>query len=376
MGSFKIASVYGIPVRIHFTFLLILPFLAFVFGNALRQAALLAEVPPEAIRGSPWIWGLAIALTLFLSVLVHELAHSLYAIRRGGQVKDITLLMIGGVSQLEKPPKERKQEAIMALAGPVTSIGIGLLFFGAHRLSAATDSFNLQFALFYVGFLNIFLGLFNLLPAFPMDGGRILRSLLAGRMGMIRATNVASTVGRVFALLFAAFGLISFNFFLLLIAFFVYVGATGEAQQVIMHEALRDLRVRDVMAPRTSAVDVTDDVASVVARMVDEKRLALPAIEAGEVIGIVPLEAIQRIPQEQRSEVGIRSLVRRVEPVSPDAEIETIFRQLAQSGLPQLPVVEHGRLIGTITTVDIGRAIELRKLERPITGWTERERHA
>jgi len=168
-----------------------------------------------------------VAIALFACVLVHELAHSLYALRKGGRVRDITLLMVGGVSQMSEPPKEVKHEAIMALAGPLVSFALGAEFH-LLRLLADHASFNLRFALFYLGILNLALGAFNLLPAFPMDGGRILRAVLATRMGLVQATRTAAKVGKVFAVVFGVLGVLTINMLLVLIAFFMFIGAEGE----------------------------------------------------------------------------------------------------------------------------------------------------
>ena len=233
MGGFKIGSIRGIPIRIHITFLFVLPILALGFGRAFGVAARVAGVPPEQITGSPILWGVGVALALFASVLLHELGHSLYALRKGGRVRDITLLMIGGVSQISQMPRESKDEAMMAFIGPLVSIVLGIALYGLHAVSGGV-SFAAQFGLFYVAGLNLFLGLFNLLPAFPMDGGRILRALLSPRVGAVRATRIAATIGKVFAGLFCAWGLFSFNLLLVLIGFFVFVGAQSEQRAVMM----------------------------------------------------------------------------------------------------------------------------------------------
>ena len=252
MSGFKIGSVRGIPIRIHFTFLLVLPLLAFAFARAFREAASVAEVPASQL-GSPLLWGLGLALALFLSVLLHELAHSLYALRKGGQVRDITLMMVGGVSQISQMPREAKHEAIMAFAGPLLSIVLGLLLYGVHALIADTPSFQLRFALVYLGGLNLFLGFFNLLPAFPMDGGRILRALLSRRIGLVKATRISAGVGKVFAVLFGIWGLATMNVLLMVIAVFVFMGAESEKRAVLVKSMIGRLRVRDVMASRNPA---------------------------------------------------------------------------------------------------------------------------
>ena len=366
MGSaFKIATIRGIPIRIHFSFLLVLPFLAFLFGQRFAMAARLAGFPPEAVTGSPWLWGLVVALLLFLSVLVHELAHALYAQRKGGRVQSITLLMIGGVSQLTEPPKKARDEGMMAFMGPLTSLLIGAGCLGLYRLLAGLDSFNLRFAFFYLGQLNLILGIFNLLPAFPMDGGRILRSLLVKRQGPVRATRIAATVGKVMAILFAMLGLLSFNIILLLIAYFIYVGATAESRQVLIKAVLGRLHVRDLLVTWLAPLEASATVEEAAARMVRERRLAFPVLDVGRVAGVVTRPAVQRVEAERRAMVRVREIVRATPAVSLDDQVWDAFRTMAELDLPLLPVVEGGAFAGIISQLDILRAMELSELERP-----------
>src|SRR5512138_1132756 len=217
-GSIRIGTIRGIPIRIHVTFLVVLPLLAWGFGRVFSEAARLAGIPPSELRGPPILWGLVVALALFASVLVHELAHSLYALRPGGRVRDITLLMIGGVSQISEPPRTGRGEAMMALVGPLTSLVLGGAFYLVWRAIAATSQFDLAFATFHLFYLNVTLGVFNLLPAFPMDGGRVLRGVLADRVGLLRATEIAAMAGKAFAVLFAIAGFFSLNLLLMAVA--------------------------------------------------------------------------------------------------------------------------------------------------------------
>ncbi|MFZ5472158.1 MAG: M50 family metallopeptidase [Myxococcota bacterium] len=362
-GAFKLATIRGIPIRIHFSFLLVLPFLALLFGRVFSAAAQAARVPPEQLTGSPWLWGLGLAVSLFLAVLVHELAHALYAIKKGGKVTDITLLMIGGVSRISELPQRSKHEGLMALAGPLTSLLLGGVFLGLYALLAEAN-FNLRFAFFYLGQLNLFLGAFNLLPAFPMDGGRILRSALTGKLGRVRATRVAGMFGKGFALLFGIFGLLSFNIILLLIAFFVYMGAEAETRQVLMEAALGHVRVRDLMSPRTSSIPLGTEVEEVARRMKLERRLALPVVdETGNAVGVVTLRAVKSVPADRRNGSRVDNILSRVEPVTPEDEVWKALRLMSTERVPQLPVVEDGRLVGTLTQIEILRGLELRELE-------------
>ncbi|HYO65218.1 MAG TPA: site-2 protease family protein [Archangium sp.] len=364
-GAFKIATLRGIPIRVHYSFLLVLPLLAWLFGLTLASG-----FGAERLRGHPLLWGVGLVVSLFLSVLVHELAHSLYALRKGGQVSDITLMMIGGVSRITRMPEGARHEALMALAGPATSLGLGvLLLLGAVPLSAAGAP-DVSFAVAYLGGLNIFLGFFNLLPAFPMDGGRVLRALLTGWLGRVRATQTAALVGKGFAVLFGLVGLFglpglwpSGNPLLLLIAVFVFMGAAGESREVLMQSLLSGVRVRELMTPRTSAVGAEEWVEAVDARLRAERRRALPVLEDGRVVGLVTQEAVLRVPARRRGEVRVREVARPVPELTPEAGAWDALREMGQRQLPQLPVVQDGLLVGTLTREDLVRGIQRRELE-------------
>lgn len=379
--GFRIATIRGIPVRIHVTFLLVLPFLAFSFGNGLRAAAELAGVPHAALAGPPWLWGLAVAIALFASVLLHELAHSLYAVRHGGRVRSITLLMIGGVSEIAEPPRDPAREAPMALAGPLTSFVLGgatlLLYLATRR----APWFSLRFALFYLAELNLFLGAFNLLPAFPMDGGRILRGLLARRMGALRATQIAAVLGKGFAVVFAVLGFLGGNLLLLLIAFFVFVGAEGEARDALARAVLGDLRVAEVMTPPPRPVSPEDSIELAAERMTDEGLLLLPVAADAGVVGVLPLEAIRAAPRERWSSTPVRQAMRPPILASAGDTVKDAMRLLAAEPAQQLVVVDHGRLVGMLSQYEILRSLRLRELhasrqEGPRSRRGDREAHA
>ena len=363
-GSFRVGKVRGIQIRIHFSFLLILPFLALVFGRAFVNAARLADVPPGQLAGSPLFWGLGVAVALFLAVLVHELAHALYGQAKGAQVRDITLLMIGGVSSMTEMPKKLKDEAVMAAVGPLTSLLLGALFYGLYKVTG-TASFNLRFALFYVAQLNLALGVFNLIPAFPMDGGRVLRALLAGRFGLVQGTRVAATLGKAIAGLLAVLGILGFNLVLLFIAYFVYIGADGEARQVVLRAALGHVPVRDMMLASTTSVDVADSVAAAAEKMVQERQLAFPVTDGERVVGVLSLQQVARVPQAERAVVRVRAVVTEVAPLSPGDEVWDGVRALEKANVPQLPVVDAGKLVGALRLDDVLRGLQLHQLLQP-----------
>ena len=383
-GSYKIARIAGIPIRIHISFLIVLPLFAYIFGSVFRQAAEVAGVPPQGLAVSAWLWGLALALALFAAVLVHELAHSLYAIRKGGEVREITLLMLGGVSQLTKMPDGPKREAIMAFVGPLTSLIIGGLCLAIYVAIGGLGSFNARFALFYLGYLNIFLGVFNLLPAFPMDGGRILRALLTGPLGRLRATRVAAAIGKGFAILLGLLGLLSLNIFVLLVALFVYVGAQAEAQDVVMREVLAKVQVGEVMTREVPTVPASLSVADASLLMASERKASLVAVEEDRPVGVLSLGQIERVPRERRASLTVGEAMRAAPTLAPGDEATRAVQLMGEQALAYVPVVEDGHLVGMVSRDDIARALRLRAMEenrrerprREHRGfWHRREQH-
>ena len=229
-----IFRIRGIPIRLHLSLLVFLPYLAFA---ATRQFSFIASaigLTPDELRLPPLFWGVILAVSLFVAVLIHELAHSLVALRNGAEVRSITLMMLGGVSLIEGelPPAK---EAWMAFAGPLASFVLAAASYGLYRVAPLPG--EVLAALFAFAMTNAILGVFNLLPAFPMDGGRIVRGLLARRLGKPRATAVAARLGQGMAVLFTAYGIWTFNPILILIAWFVWTGASAEHAQALQRPA-------------------------------------------------------------------------------------------------------------------------------------------
>jgi len=224
-----ILRVRGIPIRLHLSLLVFLPYVAYAATRQFGAIARSFGVTPDEVHLPPLLWGFLLAVGLFVAVLIHELAHSLVALRSGARVQSITLMMLGGVSLIEGelPPAK---EAWMAFAGPLASFVLA----GASYLvySFAPLPTEVLVALLAFAFTNAVLGVFNLLPAFPMDGGRVLRGLLATRLGRERATVVASRIGQGMAVLFAVYGLWTWNLILVLIAWFVWSGAAAARDQL------------------------------------------------------------------------------------------------------------------------------------------------
>lgn len=362
-GALRIGTIRGIPVKAHWSFLLVLPLLATLFAENFVAAAELAGVTPTGVTWAPWLWGLFVAVGLFASVLLHELAHSLYALRVGLRVRGITLLMVGGISEIVDPPRQPGQEAMMALVGPLTSLVLGAVLGGAGLLLGDRAPSDLVFALLLLGQLNLVLGVFNLVPAFPMDGGRILRAALTPALGPLRATRAAATVGKTFAVAFAVTGLVTGGFLLVLVAFFVWMGANAEGAQVALRETLGDQPVRDVVGPPVPGVHPVATLDEAVALMRASRRLSLPVLDGDEVRGVLALEAIQGVPPERWSTTLVRDVAKRVAPLAPSDDAWSALSRMSEEQVAEIPVVENGVYVGLLSQADILRGVRLRELE-------------
>lgn len=364
-GSFKIGRFSGIDVRVHWTFLLLLAFFAFLGYQ--NSGTLAGALTPTGV-----------IVALFVCVLLHEFGHSLVAQRLGLEIHSITLLPIGGVSNLESLPKKPSDEIKITVAGPLVNVVLAPIFFGVGLLLGAeprmpTDLFmgigSVGQFFFYLGYLNVVLAVFNLLPAFPLDGGRILRGLLATRLGAVRATEIASRVGQLFAAAFFLIGLLGGNILLALVAVFIFFGATGEAQMVRQREQTGGLRVSDVMGtkPRTETVTPDHTFGQVLDSVIHGYQEDFPVVdESGKLVGMITREEIMTAAHSPERYASVRDLMKtNVPTVTSGADLfEDALPILQRSGLRALPVTEDGVLVGMLTIEDVGQASLLGPLPR------------
>ena len=364
-GSFKIGRVFGIDVKVHWSFFLLLAFFGFVgFRDSGSAVSALVTI--------------GIVVALFFCVLLHEYGHSLVARRLGSEVQDITLLPIGGLARMKTLPERPVDEVKVAVAGPLVNVVLAPVFFGlallfGGSLSVPTNIFSgvgsVGQVFAYLGLINVALVVFNMIPAFPMDGGRVLRGLLATRLGPVRATEISSTVGQGFAILFIVFGFLSNNFLLALVGFFVFLGASGESQMVRQREQMRGLAVADVMGTkrRTETVTPYHNFGQLLDAVIHGYQEDFPVVdEDGELVGIITRKEIMAAAHSPERYSSVRDLMKTEFPtISPDADLFTDgYRVLQESGLRALPVVKDGNLVGMLTTDDVGQAALLRDLSK------------
>ncbi len=345
--SLRIARVANIDVYVHATFLILLGYVAWVY---LAQRGRVADA----------LMGMVFIITIFGIVVLHELGHALAARRYGIRTRDITLLPIGGVARLERMPEDPKQELVVALAGPAVNVAIAaLLFFVIFptlkfdqlgRLHVFGGAFLLNLFL-----VNLWMAAFNLIPAFPMDGGRVLRALLAMRFEYVRATQVAATIGQFLALGFVAAGLLLPNPFLLFIALFVWLGAAGEASMVQMKNALGGIPIRQVMITNYQTLAPTDPLSRAVEHILAGFQQDFPVVEGDRVVGVLTRPDLLAALAQRGTDALVGEVMQRQFLTADPAEMaETVFGRLQECNCHSLPVVQNGRLIGILTADNVG----------------------
>ncbi|MCC7571886.1 MAG: site-2 protease family protein [Candidatus Methanofastidiosum sp.] len=345
--SLKFGSIFGIQIELHITFLLLLLIFA-IFGF----------IP------------LLVILLLFASVLVHELAHSLVGRRYGAKIKKITLLPIGGVSQMEAIPKGH--EFAIAVIGPITSIAIGALLFLFGTLFGLSMYFDFNWIQLdsitdivrIVMSLNFILGLFNIIPAFPMDGGRVLRAFLSSRMEYLKATEISVRIGQGLAIIFAFVG-VFYNPWLIIIAFFIYMGGMGEYQSTQMSSALKGIKVKDLMVKNIATVSPYDTMEDFEKLLIEKRHKGYPVVFDDKVLGIITTNELLSVPRIKWIDTKVEDvMVKDIIIASPDMEVFDLHTKLTEKNLGRAPVLENGKLVGFISKTDILRFSEILMLKR------------
>jgi Zn-dependent protease/predicted transcriptional regulator len=356
--SWKIGEFAGIGVYVHATFLLIIAYVVFLHVSAGDTAAGVAR-------------GVLFVLAIFGCVVLHEFGHALAAKRYGIKTRDITLLPIGGVARLERMPDDPKQELVVALAGPAVNVVIAAALFVWLSLVATLGSvFEMNFVSgsFAANLMkvNIWLVVFNLIPAFPMDGGRVLRSLLATRMDYVRATNIAAAIGQAVAFLFVIEGLFGVvglgpNPFLLFIALFVYMGAAQEAGMVQVKSALGGIPVQRAMLREFRSVGPADPLQHAVDLTLAGTQKDFPVVDAERrIVGLLCQDDLLRGLQGGGQNQPVSSVMKtEYQMCHPGEMLERVFMRLQENGAHTVPVTRDGELVGLLTMENIGEMLRI-----------------
>ncbi|MBI5547974.1 MAG: site-2 protease family protein [Deltaproteobacteria bacterium] len=374
-GSLTVARIRGIPIRLHFTFLIILPYLAYILAKTSPSLARMAGVRPDALLLPPLALGALLGVGLFVCVLIHELAHVFVGLRGGAKVQGVTLMLVGGVSEVTEFPARPSFEAAMAVAGPLASLGLAALCLAGFHLAGAGVA-DLRFSLYYLSFMNFALAIFNLIPAFPMDGGRILRAVLAMLTNRVRATRIASWVGQGLAIVFLLAGLYSLNWVLILIGVLVVAGARAEFEMVKSGSVMEGLTVASAMLRFPPTVEAGDSLASVLARMERELKTTYFVLEHGALVGAVSAEDARRSASSPSFARAADVMRREVPTLSPEQDLASASRTLRTSGMTILPVTQAGALVGSVSFSTVAAAVRAREAARAVEPKAPREREA
>jgi Zn-dependent protease/predicted transcriptional regulator len=350
--SVTIGSVGGTAVKIHITFILFLAWIAFSGWSSGGAGAALEST--------------LFVVLLFACVVLHEFGHITAARRYGIKTPEVTLLPIGGVSSLERLPSDPAQELVVALAGPAVNLVIGLALIavvGSIRPDELTQIDNPHLSLLgRLAIANIFLVVFNLIPAFPMDGGRVLHALLAMRVGGPRATEIAARIGQALAFGFGFLGLFG-NPLLLFIAIFVYIAAAGEAQMSAAHEALKGVTVGEAMETRFTPVSIDASLGQAVDALLATAQHEFPVVDAfGKPAGLLTRDDILSALREHgRDEPAAAFMRSGVESVRAGIPVEGLFERLQDPKAAALYVTDAaGKIIGLLTRHALGEVIMIR----------------
>jgi stage IV sporulation protein FB len=320
-----------------------------------------------------------VTLLLFICVVIHELAHSLTSTWMGYPVEDIVLLPLGGVSQIKEMPEGPGEEFLMAVAGPLSNIVIAFflalinlftplsLLGGLRRI--ATDPLTLGWrdTLPYLIVTNIGLALFNLIPAFPMDGGRVLRSLLATVIPQAQATDVAVRVGQGFAWLIGLGGLVTGNLIWILIAIFVYSGAAQEGRMTRIRTILEGMKVSQAFSRNVRAVSPDDPVSYAADLTLESFQADFPVCDEGEIVGLLTHTDIIRALKMREASTPVREVMKTDFPtLKLDDGLFEVHQQMQSSSLDVLPVIEEGQFAGLLTSRDVNEAYQLLSINQEL----------
>lgn len=361
----QIARVMGIPIYLHFSWLIIFGLIVWTLSTGYFPAQY-----PDLPASSNWAKGLVASILFFVSILLHELGHAVVALRHGLRTRSITLFIFGGVAHLEKDPKDGRAEFWMAAAGPVVSLTLAGLFYTCATLPLVGPSAVAVAK--YLALINLILALFNLVPAFPMDGGRLLRGALWGSLGKARATRIASGAGTFFAFFLIFAGVFSLlrgdslgGVWYILIGWFIKDASAASYQQVRLDEALRGVTVRDAMAEAVVTVPGSGSVAEAAREHFTRTGYGSYPVTRGEaVVGLLCLKDVLRLSPEERESTSVQGAMRPLTDAivtDPDTPLPVAIARMAQADTARLLVMHGERLVGLLTMSGVIRRLKVRE---------------
>ena len=368
MRGMRLFRILGIQITLNYTWFIVFGLIAWSLASGYFPYRY-----PELGRGAQWAMGFFGAVFLFLSVLVHELTHSFLAKRQGIEVREITLFIFGGVSQLAKDPDDPRKELTVALGGPASSLILAFFFWILSSVTFQASNLSLVTGLLrYLAFVNLSLAIFNLIPGFPLDGGRALRAIYWQRTGNLRrATEVASATGKRIGVGIILLGLLSIlmgnlfgGFWFVIIGIFLRSAAEGSFQQTMMKESLEGVKVKELMSGQVVSAPSSIQLDRLVEDYyLTHKHITYPVTEGDKIVGIITLKRVKEIPREQWPLKTTRDVMLPIGEeimVDPEAEAVEALQKMIRTGEGRLPVVKDGSVVGMITRKDILILLEIK----------------
>jgi len=362
LGGFSLMRIAGIEIVIDYSWFIIFFLLVYTMAESYFPQAHQHYTTPQY-----WLMGIVAAILLFLSVLIHELAHCFVAMKHGIKVTSIRLMIFGGLAQISSEPRTGRHEFLIALAGPATSMALGMLFLAIYTYFWMNNlATPVSAVASYLAVANVILAMLNMIPGFPLDGGRVLRAILWDRWNdMTRATKVVSRLGNGFALFLIVFGVLQFLVTQSLISglWFIFIGlfmkqsALGSYQAVMMQRALEGVQVKQIMTENVVTVDWLVSVDELVREYLYKHQFTnFPVFNRDEFIGMVSLEGVKTISKELWAFKQVRDIMTTSEQVpalKPTDDAMAALSKMVSSDIGCMPVVENGRLLGIVSRRDI-----------------------
>ena len=368
LGGFSLCRIGGIEIVIDYSWFVIFFLVIYTFPMTYTNIESLFPLSHQQYTTHQyWIMGTVAAVLFFISILIHELAHSLVAIKHGVQVTSIRLLIFGGLAQAASEPKNGRQEFLIALAGPATNFALGMFFLGISLLCLTdkrmppTTGIGMGLA-----WANIFLAMFNLIPGFPLDGGRILRAFLWDHWDdMARATKVVSQIGNGFAIFLIILGILQFllnqnyvsGLWIIFLGLFMKQSAVGSYQGVMLKRALVGVQVRQIMTENIVSVDWLLSIEELVHSYIYRHQFThFPVFNRDEFVGMVSLDGVKSISKELWGFKQVRDIMTPLELVAclkPTDDVSEALSRMVSGDIGRMPVVENGQLKGIVSRRDI-----------------------
>jgi Zn-dependent protease/predicted transcriptional regulator len=365
--AWQIGRLFGIPLRVHVSWLIVFGLISWSLAAGYFPAQL-----PDLPVWSYWLKAVIAAAMFFVSIILHELGHSLVARHHGIGIASITLFVFGGVSQMKEEPREARQELQIAIVGPIISLVLAALFGVLSVLAAsAGPPTALQVILTYLVAVNLLVAVFNMVPAFPLDGGRVLRAILWSRSGdLMRATARATRIGRLLALALIAFGVLRllggdfFGLWLALIGWFIMQAGSAGLAQASLRQALGELRVRDIMTTEVRTVPADATVHDLIEDyFIRYTHGGYPVVKDGRVVGLVSLHELRNTPVEGRATTRVEQVMVPLDAglvVDPGTPVVDVLNRMTTGRARRLVVLERERLVGLITANGILHLAQVR----------------